>query len=96
MSGLPSARRSCTREERGVMSDNAAHVVLDKSRCEACWHCVEECPHAVLRKVQFLGHKHAKIKAVDLCAGCGRCVRCLHGRSAVAGAPGRRLTPPSA
>lgn len=57
------------------MSDSATHVVLDKSRCEACWQCVEECPHTVLRKVQFLGHKHAKIKTVDLCAGCGRCVR---------------------
>lgn len=57
------------------MSDGAAHVVLDKSRCEACWQCLEQCPSAVLRKVQFLGHKHAKIKAAENCAGCGRCVR---------------------
>jgi Pyruvate/2-oxoacid:ferredoxin oxidoreductase delta subunit len=57
------------------MSHGAAQVVLDKSRCEACWQCLEQCPHAVLRKVQFFGHRHAKIKDVGRCAGCGRCVR---------------------
>lgn len=51
-----------------------AHVLLDKSRCQACWLCVERCSRSVFGKVDILGHRHAKIGAADGCMGCGRCV----------------------
>jgi NAD-dependent dihydropyrimidine dehydrogenase PreA subunit len=62
------------RERRGRRSATA-FVVLDRSRCEACWECLEVCPQAVLGKVDFLGHRHAKVKTAEDCMGCGRCVK---------------------
>jgi NAD-dependent dihydropyrimidine dehydrogenase PreA subunit len=57
-----------------------AFILLDRSRCEACWECVETCPQSVLGKVDFLGHRHAKIRAAEECIGCGRCVKvCAQG-----------------
>ncbi len=50
-------------------------VVLDRSRCEACWCCVEGCPEGVLGKVEFLSHRHAVVEAGERCTGCGRCVK---------------------
>ena len=51
------------------------YILLDRSRCEACWRCVEACPRSVIGKVDFLGHRHAKIRAADDCTGCGSCVK---------------------
>jgi Pyruvate/2-oxoacid:ferredoxin oxidoreductase delta subunit len=52
-----------------------AYVLLDRSCCEACWQCLDVCPRAVLGKIDFLGHRHAKIRAAEVCNGCGRCVK---------------------
>jgi NAD-dependent dihydropyrimidine dehydrogenase PreA subunit len=60
------------RRERRSATD---FILLDRSRCEACWECIEACPQSVLGKVDFLGHRHAKIRAADECIGCGRCVK---------------------
>jgi 2-oxoglutarate ferredoxin oxidoreductase subunit delta len=62
------------RAERRQRS-STQYIVLDKSRCEACWRCVEACPRSVLGRVDFLGHRHAKVRAADECQGCGRCVK---------------------
>ena len=51
-----------------------AYILLDRSRCEACWRCVEACPRSVIGKIDLLGHRHAKIRAAAECQGCGRCV----------------------
>ncbi len=50
-------------------------VLLDRSRCEACWSCVETCPEAVFGKVEFLRHRHTVVETGDRCLGCGRCVK---------------------
>jgi 2-oxoglutarate ferredoxin oxidoreductase subunit delta len=50
-------------------------VVLDRSRCEACWCCVEACPETVLGKVESFRHRHAVVEAGERCTGCGRCVK---------------------
>jgi NAD-dependent dihydropyrimidine dehydrogenase PreA subunit len=50
-------------------------VMLDRSRCEACWECIAICPQTVLGKIEVFGHRHAVINAGDRCAGCQRCVK---------------------
>ena len=50
-------------------------IALDTHRCEACWACVEACPSHVLGKVDFLGHRHARIDHAAACKGCKTCVR---------------------
>ena len=62
-----------TRRERHRSA--TAYVLLDRSRCEACWRCLEACPRLVLGKVDFLGHRHAKVRDGEVCTGCGSCVK---------------------
>jgi Pyruvate/2-oxoacid:ferredoxin oxidoreductase delta subunit len=50
-------------------------IVLDRSRCEACWECITACPEVVIRKMEVWRHRHAVINAGDRCRGCGRCVK---------------------
>jgi len=62
--------------KRGERRRNAtAYVLLDRSCCDACWRCVKACPRAVLGKVDFLGHRHAKVRVAEDCNGCGSCVK---------------------
>lgn len=63
------------RRERRERRSATAFIILDRSRCEACWECLDACPQAVLGKVDFLGHRHAKVKTAEDCTGCGRCVK---------------------
>ncbi len=51
------------------------YVTLERSRCEACWSCVEACPNGVLRKVRIGPHRHAHVSAPERCVGCGRCLK---------------------
>lgn len=51
------------------------HVALSRSRCEACWECVEACPNDVLGSVSFGPHRHAVVAHPDDCTGCLACVR---------------------
>jgi len=52
-----------------------AYVALDRSRCQACWSCVQACPNGVLGKAELGPHRHAHVDAADRCAGCCRCVK---------------------
>jgi 2-oxoglutarate ferredoxin oxidoreductase subunit delta len=62
-------------------------VLLDRSRCEACWSCVDACPKEVLGKLEFLWHKHAVVAHAERCTGCRACLGvCVPG--ALSGADG--------
>jgi Fe-S-cluster-containing hydrogenase component 2 len=50
-------------------------VVLDRSRCTACWDCIAVCPESVFGKIVVWHHRHAVVNAGDLCSGCRRCVK---------------------
>jgi ferredoxin len=50
------------------------YIYLDKSKCEACWDCINECKFKVLDKVDFWFHKHVKLKNPEKCRGCKSCV----------------------
>lgn len=50
-------------------------IHIDPHNCVACWKCVKSCPRDVLGKVNFLGHRHAKIVNAEACIGCMKCVR---------------------
>ena len=52
-----------------------AFIELERSRCQACWKCVEACPNGVLGKIRFFGHRHAHVSHAEACKGCKRCVR---------------------
>ena len=52
-----------------------AFVQLNAHLCRACWQCINTCHKGVLGKVDFLGHRHARIAHPDQCAGCLKCVR---------------------
>ena len=49
------------------------YILLNPHICKACWKCVKLCPRSVIGKVDFLIHKHAKIKKADACIGCMKC-----------------------
>jgi Na+-translocating ferredoxin:NAD+ oxidoreductase RNF subunit RnfB len=50
------------------------YIYLDKSKCEACWDCIDECKHDVLGKVDVWFHKHVVIKNAENCRGCQSCI----------------------
>jgi len=50
------------------------YVTLDRSRCEACWRCIEVCRTAVMGKAGFGPHRHAVVVDAAACTGCGRCL----------------------
>jgi 2-oxoglutarate ferredoxin oxidoreductase subunit delta len=50
-------------------------VQLNTRICQACWRCINECNKNVIGKVDFLGHRHARIDNPDQCAGCLKCVK---------------------
>ncbi len=50
------------------------HIVIDTSKCEACWDCIDECKHNTLGKVNFWFHKHVAIKKAENCRGCKKCI----------------------
>ena len=63
-----------------------AYIRLNPRNCIACWECIASCPKDVLGKIDFLGHRHAKIKNGNACIGCKKCLRaCQH--NAIATAP---------
>jgi len=56
------------------------HVWVNSRTCTACWACIEACPHKVLGKVDFLGHRHVVLKKNENCTGCKKCIKtCPHG-----------------
>ncbi len=50
-------------------------IALNTSKCKACWKCIAACPNDVIGKVDFLGHRHARIDKPDNCSGCTKCVK---------------------
>jgi NAD-dependent dihydropyrimidine dehydrogenase PreA subunit len=53
----------------------SAFIALDRGSCEACWECIAACPKGVIDKMDMWLHRHAVVRAGDLCTGCGRCVK---------------------
>ena len=51
------------------------YIELDTQLCQACWECLDVCPHQVFRKVAIFNHRHARIDAPEACNGCKKCVR---------------------
>jgi 2-oxoglutarate ferredoxin oxidoreductase subunit delta len=75
VSGVPQQQAAPrSRHEARHSRTITAHIVLDRSLCEACWSCVEACPQGVLGKVRFLWHKHAVVAHAERCTGCRRCL----------------------
>lgn len=57
-----------------------AYITINTRNCVACWECFNACPKQVFGKIDFLGHRHIKIKNASACIGCNKCVRvCQHG-----------------
>jgi NAD-dependent dihydropyrimidine dehydrogenase PreA subunit len=50
------------------------YIQLNTGNCKACWKCIEDCPKEVFGKIDFLGHRHAKMRNPDECTGCLKCV----------------------
>ncbi len=50
------------------------HIIIDTSKCEACWDCVDECKHSTLGRVNLWFHKHVVIKNAENCHGCKKCI----------------------
>jgi NAD-dependent dihydropyrimidine dehydrogenase PreA subunit len=50
------------------------YVQLKTKNCKACWKCIENCPQDVIGKIDFLGHRHIKMRNPAECTGCLRCV----------------------
>jgi NAD-dependent dihydropyrimidine dehydrogenase PreA subunit len=50
-------------------------IHLNTRQCKACWKCIEVCPHHVIGKIDFLGHRHAVIRRSEECTGCLRCLK---------------------
>ena len=55
--------------------DATPFVTLDRSRCEACWECIDVCPESVLGKIDVWFHRHAVVRDGDRCRGCRRCIK---------------------
>jgi Pyruvate/2-oxoacid:ferredoxin oxidoreductase delta subunit len=66
-------RQRGTRTRAG--RDTTEFIMLDRSRCEACWECIAVCPEAVFGKVDVWLHRHAVVRTADACSGCRRCIK---------------------
>lgn len=53
---------------------NTKYIELDRSKCQACWKCVEACPNGVLGKLIVFIHRHARVDHAEACKGCKKCV----------------------
>ncbi len=60
---------------KGIKSHtNTKYIEINRSRCQACWKCVETCPNGVLGKVIVFKHRHARVDHAAACKGCKKCV----------------------
>ncbi len=59
---------------RSQSHTNTKYIELNRSRCQACWKCVEACPNDVLGKVIVFNHRHARVNHAEACKGCKKCV----------------------
>lgn len=50
-------------------------IRLDAKQCSACWKCLERCSAKVIGRVNLPWHKHARLRNVEACTGCLKCVR---------------------
>ncbi len=61
-------------------SHMTAYIIINTRNCVGCWDCFNACPKQVFGKIDFLGHRHIKIKNASGCIGCNKCVQvCRHG-----------------
>jgi NAD-dependent dihydropyrimidine dehydrogenase PreA subunit len=58
--------------------NDTKYIQFDRSKCQACWKCIESCPNGVIGKINMPFHKHVRVDDPDLCKGCLKCVKaCL-------------------
>jgi 2-oxoglutarate ferredoxin oxidoreductase subunit delta len=50
-------------------------IALDTEKCKACWKCQDKCSKKVIGKIDLFFHKHARLKNIDDCTGCLKCVK---------------------
>lgn len=50
-------------------------VQLDSRKCKACWNCIEKCEQKVIGKIDFLWHKHVRLRHPENCTGCRNCIK---------------------
>jgi ferredoxin len=62
------------RHTRSRSHTTTKYIELDRSRCQACWKCVESCPNGVLGKIIFFNHRHARVDHAEACKGCRKCL----------------------
>lgn len=58
-----------------MSKNDTKFISLNRSRCIACWECIDICPAHVIGKVNFLWHKHAVLKNITACIGCRKCIK---------------------
>ena len=46
------------------------YILLDTSKCVACWKCKKVCPNNVIGRINLPWHKHARIVNGSNCTGC--------------------------
>ena len=61
--------------------DKMSHIVIDETKCKACYLCIKECPKNLIRvseKVNNLGNKIVEFyDPQKACLGCAMCAtRC--------------------
>lgn len=57
-----------------------SHIVIDKNRCKACYLCIEECPHRLIRisetQTNALGANVVEfVDSEHKCLGCAKCAK---------------------
>jgi len=50
------------------------YIQLDRSKCHACWQCVDVCPEQLFKKIRLPLHKHVTLSA-GACTGCLKCMK---------------------
>ena len=58
-----------------------SHIVIDETRCKACYLCINECPKKLIKKSDRVNKLGARIVECDdpehVCLGCAMCAtRC--------------------
>lgn len=60
---------------RNRASRETCYIRINTRLCLACWDCIKACRSGVIGKIDFLGHRHARIQNAGNCIGCLACVK---------------------
>ena len=67
-------KRTMNANVKRLRRNSTDYICADTGKCKACWVCIDECKHGVLRKLDLWFHKHVVIKNAEKCRGCKRCI----------------------